>query len=125
LFETLASAIVLAAGLTRAVFVFLSFTLLLRYSFDEHHLRVKLLGILSIRSIPYCQMVEVRVVPWWKGFSPVLFWAERWPSHMFARECVLITMNSMCPYVFLSPADPATFATTLSSRIPKTVLGLS
>ena len=85
------------------------------------HLRVKLFGMFCIRSIPYRQMREVRVVPWWKEFSLEILWAERWHSHAFKSECVLITIgNSMCPYVFLSPSDPTTFATTLSSRIPKT-----
>jgi hypothetical protein len=118
--ETLGFTIVIVVGLIGTVLVLLSFTLMLRYSFGEHHLQVKLFGIFCIRSIPYCQMMEMRVVPWWKEFSPELLWAERWHSHMFARECVLINTNSMCPYVFVSPSDSATFATTLSSRIPKT-----
>jgi len=119
--EALGFTLVMVSGLTGGVLVLLSLMLILRYSLDEHHLRVKLFGMFCIRSIPYHRMREVRVVPWWKEFSPELFWAERWHSHAFKSECVLITIdNSMCPYVFLSPFDPAIFATTLSSRIPKT-----
>jgi hypothetical protein len=120
MFEALGFTRVMVVGLTGTVLVLLSLTLIVRYSFDEHHLHVKLFGIFCIRSILYCQMRDVRVVPWWKEFSPEFLWAERWPSHVFERECVLITTNSMCPYAFLSPSNPATFATTLSSRIPKT-----
>ena len=119
--ETLVFTILIVVGLTSTFLVLLSFTLLLRYSLDEHHLQVKLFGIFRIRSIPYSQMVEVRVVPWWKEFSPGLLWAERWPSHVFARECVLITTHSMLPFVFLSPSAPAIFASTLSSRVANAV----
>lgn len=119
--EALGFTIIMVASLTGMFLVLLSFTLLVRYSFDEYHLRVKLFGMFCIRSIPYRQMREVRVVPWWREFSLEILWAERWHSHAFKSECVLITIgNSMCPYVFLSPSDPTTFATTLSSRIPKT-----
>ena len=75
--EALGFTIIMVASLTGMFLVLLSFTLLVRYSFDEYYLRVKLFGIFCIRSIPYCQMMEVRVVPWWKEFSPELLWAER------------------------------------------------
>jgi hypothetical protein len=117
--EALGFTIIMVASLTGMFLVLLSFTLLVRYSFEEHHLRVKLFSMFCIRSIPFRQLREVRVVQWWKEFSLEIRWAERWPSHAFKSECVLITIgNSMCPYVFLSPLEPATFATTLSSRIP-------
>ncbi len=61
--EALGFMLVMVSGLTGGALVMLSLTLLVRYLFDEYHLRVNLFGIFCIRSIPYCQMMEVRVVP--------------------------------------------------------------
>jgi len=116
--EAFGLTIIMVASLTGMALVLLSFRLLVRYSFNDHHLRVKLFGMFCIRSIPYREMREVRVIPWWKAWVSLEFlWAEIWPSHIFSREYVLIQTITMCRYVFLSPPDPATFATTLSSRI--------
>ena len=49
--EALGFTLVMVAGLTGGVLVLLSLTLIVRYSFDEHHLRVKLFGIFCIHSI--------------------------------------------------------------------------
>lgn len=97
----------------------LFFALIFRYSFNERHLAVNLVGLFCIRSIPYSQILDVQVVPWWKEFSPQFLPAERWPSHIFSRKVVLIVTDSMCPYIFLSPSAPIIFTQTLASRISK------
>jgi len=121
--EALAFTIIMMASLAGMALVLSSFTFIIRYSIEEHHLRVMLFGLFSIRSIPYRQMREVRVIPWWKGSLQNSFGQKGGIAIYLSREYVVIaTVNSLCPYVFLSPSAPAIFATTLSSRIAKTML---
>jgi len=110
---------VLVVALVGTIGMWLLFALIFRYSFNERHLVVNLVGVLCVRSIPYSQIVDVQVVPWWKEFSSQFCPAERWPSHMFSREVVMIVTNSMCPYIFLSPSAPIIFAQTLAYCVAK------
>jgi hypothetical protein len=92
-----------------------------RYSLDEHHLRYKVFGLISIRSLPYAEIKNVGVVPWWREWN----WreclsTEIWMGNEFRRTRVLITTSrSRRPFLLLSPSDSAAFATTLLATISK------
>ena len=119
-------AIITTAILLSAVLYTLLFALIIRFSLDEQHLRVKLFGMFCIGSIPYQEIKDVQVVPWWRTYWKAdwhdYFRTHGWVGYEFRRTRVLITTNrSWFPYVIIAPADPAAFATALSARIPKTV----
>ena len=119
-------AIVTVGVLLSTVLWMLLFALIIRYSLDEQHFRVKLFGIFCISSIPYQEIKDVQVVPWWRTYWKANwrdnFRTYNWVGYEFRRTRVLITTNrSWYPYVLIAPADPPAFATALSARIPKTV----
>jgi hypothetical protein len=118
--------IVTVGTLLSAVLWMLLFALIFRYSLDDRHLRMKLFGIFCIASVPYQEIKDVQVVPWWRIYWKAdwhdYFRTHEWVGYEFRRTRVLITTNrSWFPYVLIAPADPAAFATALSARIPKTV----
>lgn len=120
------SAIITTGLLLSAVLYMLLYALIIRYSLDEQHLRVKLCGMLCISSIPYHEIKDVQVVPWWRAYWKPdwhdYFLTHTWVGYEFRRTRVLITTNrSWFPYVMIAPADSAAFAAALSARIPKTV----
>ena len=119
-------AIVTVGILLSAVFWILLFQLIIQYSLDEQHFRVKLFGIFCISSIPYQEIKDIQVVPWWRTYWKANwrdnFRTYNWVGYEFRRTRVLIRTNgSWYPYVLIAPADPAAFAVALSARIPKTV----
>lgn len=112
--------------LLSAILWSLLFALIIRFSLDEQHLRVKLFGMFCIDSIPYHEIKNVQVVPWWRAYWKAdwhdYFLTRTWVGYEFRRTRVLITTNrSWFPDVLIAPAEPAAFAAALSARIPKTV----
>lgn len=117
-------AIIIFGLILSAVFWMLLFALIIRYSLDEQHLRVKLFGVFCISSIPYHEIKDIQVVPWWR-----VYWKEKWRDYFLTREWVgyefrrtrvLITINgAWFRYVLIAPEDSAAFAADLSTRIPK------
>lgn len=119
-------AIMIFATLLSAVFWMLLFALIIRYSLDEQHLRVKLFGVFCISSIPYHGIKDVRVVPWWRVYWKKdwrdYFLTREWVGYEFRRTRVLITTNRFWfRYVLIAPEDSAAFAAALSARTPKTM----
>lgn len=119
-------AIIILPILLSAIFWMLLFTLIIRYSLEEQQLQVKLFGMFCISSIPYHEIKDVHVVPWWR-----IYWKDNWLDYFltyhwvgyeFRRTRVLITINRpWFPYVLIAPADSTAFAAALSARIPKTM----
>ena len=118
------SAIITTGICLSAVLYTLLFALIIRFSLDEQHLRVKLFGMFCISSIPYQEINDVRVVPWWRAYWKEnwreFFMTRSWVGYEFRRTRVLITtQSSRFPFVLIAPADSAAFATALSARISK------
>ena len=119
-------AIVIFGVSLSAVFYMLLYALIIRYSLDEQHLRVKLFGMFCISSIQYHEIKDVQVVPWWRAYWKPdwhdYFLTRTWVGYEFRRTRVLITTNrSWFRYVLIAPEDSAAFAAALSARIPKTI----
>src|SRR5262249_40628568 len=112
--------------LLSAVLCMLLFALIIRYSLDEQHLRVKLFGVFCMSSIRFQEIKDVRVVAWWREYWKEdwrdYFLTLSWVGYVFRRTRVLITTKrSRFPYVLISPADSTAFVAVLSAKIPKTM----
>jgi hypothetical protein len=93
------------------------FALMFRHSLDEHHLRFKIFGLFSIRSLLYSEIKHVVVVPWWRAYWYNPFSTEVWMGYEFRRTRVMIMTNrSHRPVVLIAPSDSTAFATILSAR---------
>lgn len=119
-------AIVVFGVFLSAVLYMSLFAFMFRYSLEVQQLQVKLFGMFCISSIPYHEIKDVHVVPWWR-----IYWKDNWRDYFltyhwvgyeFRRTRVLIITNrSWFPYVLIAPEDSTAFAAALSARVPKTI----
>ncbi len=124
LYRIWVSALLIFSILLSAVFWMWLLALVTQYSLEDQHFRVKVFGVFRIISIPYHEIKEVQVVPWWrilvKDNWGDYFSTLHWSGYEFQRTRVLITTSrSWFRYTVIAPVDSATFAAALSARIPK------
>lgn len=97
---------------------------IVQYSIDRDTLRVKILGVLTVRSVPLGDIEEIYVISaWWdtlpfsRRFRLPFLFAERWPSYVFQRYGVFIRKRTgFSRYLILSPEDSKAFVLQVERR---------
>ena len=87
---------------------------LVQYQVTGTHLKIKLLGVFSVRNIRLDSIVEARTIDGWKDTLPFskefrlpFLIAERWPSYVFQMRGVFIRRRTgIVRYFILSPRNP-------------------
>ena len=87
---------------------------LFQYQVTGTHLKIKLFGVLSVRSVRLDSIVEASTIAVWtdtlpfsKKFRLPFLIAERWPSYVFQKSGVFIHRRTgIVRYFILSPRNP-------------------
>ena len=87
---------------------------LVQYQVTGTHLRIKLFGVFSVRSVRLDSIVEASTIDVWtdtlpfsKRFRLPFLIAERWPSYVFQTSGVFIHRRTgIVRYFILSPRNP-------------------
>ncbi len=117
------TALIVGGGLLTVSFLLgylYSLRYIIRYQVENHFLRVKLFGILTLRRIHLDDIVDIQPVSLWpfaRGFRLASIWAEAWPSYVFTSTGVLIRKKSgISRRLILTPRNPDEFIGEIVSR---------
>lgn len=91
-----------------------------RYEINGEAIRIKLLGIATIRQISIREIEAIMVVPladsflFRGGIQKEVLLGERWPSVWLVSKCVFIKkVSGLSRFIWLSPKNPEEFVETI------------
>jgi hypothetical protein len=106
--------------------VFYLFRYLFQYEILDRIVRVKLIGVITLRRIRLEDIDEVRLISWAqrlpfvRGFRVDYLFAEHWPSYFFPRKLVFIKKRKgISRNLVLFPKDPQEFVAKISQLAGK------
>lgn len=124
LVRVLASGLIFLSFLALVAGVFYLFRHLFQYEILDHMVRIKLLGVITLRRIRLSDIEEVRLISWAQklpfvsGFRVEYLFAEHWPSYFFSRRLAFIKKRTgISRRLILFPKQPDKFVEEIRKRV--------